>query len=191
MKQFAITISAALIGVLAALLLYDRLVVVPRAADQAEALAEATQVNLSKAHAEADTIATNLDTSIDRSVQGAREAMDSQASEQDKRRLATDALNRASMFKLALSEHYMSTGQWPASAKEAGLGAPESFGGGAVDAIEVGPNGVVTIRLNASLAAGAKIRLRPEANPQTYAINWHCSTEGADELRRYLPACKG
>lgn len=191
MKQFAITLAAALIGVLAALLLYDRFVVQPRTAEHLDALTKAAEVNLAKAHTEADKIATNLDASIDRSVSGAREAMDAQATEQDKRRLAADALNRAAMFKVALSEYYMSTGKWPASAQEAGLGTAESFAGGAVSRIDVGANGMVVITLNDTLAVGAKIRLTPDANPQSGMINWRCNTEGAEALRRYLPACKG
>ena len=191
MKQFAITLAAALLGVLAALLLYDHFVVQPRAAAQADALTKATEVNLSKARTEADNIAGNLDASIERSVSGAREALDAQAAEQDKRRLATDALNRAAMLKLALSEYYVSTGKWPANAQQAGLGAGESFAGGAVSRIEVGPNGAIIVTLNDTLAAGARIRLQPDANLQSGTINWRCSTEGAEALRRYLPACKG
>lgn len=191
MRQSAITLAAALLGVLAALLLYDRFVVQPRAAAQADALTKATEVNLAKARTEADDIAGNLDASIERSISGAREALDAQATEQDKRRLATDALNRAAMFKLALSEYYVSTGKWPANAREAGLGPAESFAGGAVSRIDVGTNGTIIVTLNDTLAAGARIRLQPDANLQGGMINWRCSTEGAEALRRYLPACKG
>jgi len=191
MKQFTITLAAALLGVLVALLLYDYFVVQPRATAQAEAATKAAEVSLTKARAEADDIAANLNASIDRSVSGAREAMDAQATEQDKRRLAADALNRAAMFKVALSEYYMSTGKWPADAREAGLGPAESFAGGAVSRIDVGDNGAVIVTLNDTLAAGAKIRLQPNVNPQSGMINWRCSTEGADALRRYLPACNG
>ena len=191
MKQFTITLAAALLGVLVALLLYDYFVVQPRATAQAEAATKAAEVSLTKARAEADDIAANLDASIDRSISGAREAMDEQAAEQDKRRLAADALNRAAMFKVALSEYYMSTGKWPADAREAGLGPAESFAGGAVSRIDVGANGAVIVTLNDTLAAGAKIRLQPNANPQSGMINWRCSTEGADALRRYLPVCNG
>src|SRR5687768_5735902 len=86
MKQFAVTLAAALIGVSVALLLYDRFVVQPRATAHADALAKATEINLQKAHAEANTIASNLDASIDHSITDARQALDAQAGEQDKRR---------------------------------------------------------------------------------------------------------
>ena len=190
MKQFAITMVAALVGVLMALLLYDRLVVQPRDATRTVAIAKATEINLAKAHAEADSIAANLDASVQRSVRGAREAMDAQAGDEDKRRLATEALNRAAMVKVALSEYYMSNGRWPGSTQEAGLGAPESFAGGAVARIDVGPKGVVTVTLNDRLVRGGTVRLTPAAT-QGGMVDWHCTVAGADVLRRYLPACRG
>jgi hypothetical protein len=190
MKQFLATLVAALVGMFLALLLYDRFVVQPRAAKDADALARATEINLRKAQAEADAIAGNLDASIDQSVSDARKALDAQAGEQDKRRLAADALNRAAMFKVALSEHYVSAGKWPADARQAGLAPPKSFAGGAVSRIDVGANGAVIVTLDESLAAGAKIRLRPDADPESGVIDWHCSIEGSAALQRYLPSCR-
>ena len=190
MKQFLVVLSAALLGVLAALLLYDRFVVQPRESLQATALAKTTEINLQKAHAEAGNIAANLDASIEHSITDARQALDAQAGEQDKRRLAADALNRAAMFKVALSEYYVSRGKWPANAQEAGLAPPGSFAGGAVSRIDVAGGGAVIVTLNDMLAAGARIRLQPDADPQSGLINWRCSTEGSTALHLYLPACR-
>ena len=94
------------------------------------------------------------------------------------------------MFKVALSEYYMSNGHWPASAQEAGLGAPGSFAGGAVARIDVGANGVVVVTLNDRLVRGATVRLTPEIT-SSGLVDWHCSVPGNDVLRRYLPACRG
>ena len=190
MRHFAIALAAAVIGMLIALLLYDRLVVQPRDAARADAIAKATEINLAKAHSEADTIAANLDAQVQRSVSSAREAMDAQAGDEDKRRLARAALDRAAMFKVALSEYYLSNGHWPASAQEAGLGAPGSFAGGAVARIDVGANGVVVVTLNDRLVRGATVRLTPEIT-SSGLVDWHCSVPGNDVLRRYLPACRG
>jgi type IV pilus assembly protein PilA len=190
MRHFAITLAAAVLGMLIALLLYDRLVVQPRDAARADAIAKATEINLAKAHSEADTIAANLDAQVQRSVSSAREAMDAQAGDEDKRRLARAALDRAAMFKVALSEYYMSNGHWPASAQEAGLGAPGSFAGAAVARIDVGANGVVVVTLNDRLVRGATVRLTPEIT-SSGLVDWHCSVPGNDVLRRYLPACRG
>ena len=190
MKRFATTLVAAFAGVLIALLLYDHLVVQPRDAARAATLAHATEISLAKVRTEADSIAANLDASVERSVSGARAAMDAQAGDEDKRRLATEALNRAAMFKVALSEYYMSNGRWPSSAQEAGLGAPQSFAGGAVARIDLGRDGAVIVTLNDRLVSGATVRLTPDAT-RSGMVNWHCTTAGADVLRRYLPACRG
>lgn len=191
LKQFFIILAAVLIGVLAALFLHDRFIVQPREAARAADVARAAGINLAKAHAEADDIAANLDASVERSVSGARQALDAQADEQDKRRLAAEALNGASMIKVALSEYYVSNGRWPANAQDAGLGAPESFAGGAVSRIDVSANGTIVITLNAVLADGATIRLAPETASPGAVIQWHCHAQGSDALRRYLPACRG
>ena len=190
MKHLLATLVAALVGMFLALLLYDRFVVQPRDAAQADALARATEINLRKAHAEANAIAGNLDASIDRSISDARQALDAQVHDQDMRRLAADALNRAAVFKVALSEHYASNGSWPADARQAGLAPPESFAGGAVTRIDVGPNGTVVVSLDQPLAKGARIRLQPDANRESGLIAWRCSIEGSTTLLRYLPACR-
>jgi len=116
--------------------------------------------------------------------------MNMQADEMRQRALAADAIARASLFKTALSEYFMSMGKWPESQSEAGLAAPESYAGGAVASISVVPQGMVVIRLNNQIENGAKILLVPEANAQSYAINWHCRTEGSEKARRLLPDCR-
>ena len=189
MKQFAIILAAVLIGVLGALLLYDLLVLKPRGDALAETLTSTALVDLANARSDAQVIAQDLDAAVDRSVTDAQVAMDEQASEQERRRLATEALNRASMFKVAIAEYYMSMGKWPTSSEDAGLGPPASFAGGAVARIDIGAEGVITIALTEALAAGGRIRLTPQADPQSYVIDWRCSHEGDDSLRRYLPAC--
>ena len=68
MKRSEIVLGVALVGAVAALLAYDRLVLERRAAAQTATLAKATEVNLSKARSEAGQIAADLDASVDRSV---------------------------------------------------------------------------------------------------------------------------
>lgn len=190
MKQFAIILTAVLIGVLGALLLYDLLVLKPRGDALAETLTMTAKVDLANARDEAQGIAENLDAAVDRSVSDAQQAMDAQAQEQERRRLATEAVNRASMFKVAIAETYMSTGQWPANAQAAGLGPPASYAGGAVKGIELGQKGTITIALSDPFAVGSKVQLVPRVDPQSYVVDWRCSLEGDESLPRYLPACQ-
>ncbi len=186
MKQFAITFLAFFVAAGLALLGYDHFIVKPREAKQAEAVL----VNLGKAEQQAQEIANELDAAVTESVNTANETMIAQADEMQQRSLAQDALMRASMFKTAMAEYFMSNGQWPKGHAESGLAKPESYAGGAVSSISVAEKGVVVITLNEKIESGAKIKLIPDANMQSYVINWRCSTEGSEALGHLLPDCK-
>jgi len=186
MKQFGIVFAAVFMATVLALLGYDEWIVKPREKAQVEAV----QLDLGDAETKAKNIAKNLDTAVAQSVENAGNTMNMQADEMRQRALAADAIARASLFKTALSEYFMSMGKWPESQSEAGLAAPESYAGGAVASISVVPQGMVVIRLNNQIENGAKILLVPEANAQSYAINWHCRTEGSEKARRLLPDCR-
>jgi hypothetical protein len=185
MKQFAITFSAVLLAAALALFAYDHFVVKPRAALQAEVV----QVDLSKAKIEAQDIADNLDAAVTKTISNANDTMNSQTGEMQKRALMADAIARGSMFKTALAEYFMSNGQWPKSQDESGLAKPESYAGGAVSSISVGNKGMVIIALNEKVEVGAKIKLIPQANEQSYVINWTCTVEGSEALTHQLPSC--
>jgi Pilin (bacterial filament) len=189
MKNFATTLFAAIIGVLIVLFAYDRLVLQPRA----DALL-ATRVKppeLEKARSEAQAIADDLDASVKRSVDGARTAMANQASEADRRRLASDALVRAASLRVAMTEFYQTNMAWPDSAKDVGLGDPRSYAGGAVSSIAIAKGGTVVVTLDDTFSPASRIVYTPHANENTGIVDWRCVVEGADELRRYLLACKG
>ena len=186
MKQFTITFFAVLAAAAVALLGYDHFIVKPRESAQAEA----TKVNLSLAEQQAQGIANELDAAVTESVNNANETMIAQADEMQQRSLAQDALTRASMFKTAVAEYFMSNGQWPKSQTDAGLAKPESYAGGAVSSISIAEKGVIVITLNGQLESGARIKLIPDANPQSYVINWRCSVEGSEAVNHLLPACR-
>ncbi len=185
MKQFVITFAAVLLAVAVALLGYDYFIVKPRAALQAETV----QVDLKNAQTLAKNIAHDLDAAVTQSVSNANDTMNAQAGELQQRALVADAIARGSMFKTALAEYFMSNGQWPKNHAESGMAKPESYAGGAVSSISIEGKGVVIITLNDKIETGAKIKLIPEANEQSYMINWHCSSEGSEALKRHLPAC--
>ncbi|MGH8078543.1 MAG: pilin, partial [Lysobacter sp.] len=142
MKQFLITFVAALLGVALALALYDAMVVQPRATSAANA--QVHQVDLAQARSEAARITADVDESIDRSVAKVRAANEAQAQELEKRRLAMEPLARASMFRTALTEFYLTEGRWPASAADVGLPATDTTRGSA-GRISVGAGGTITI----------------------------------------------
>jgi len=185
MKQFTITFAAVLLAVAIVLIGYDHFILKPRAAQQSETV----QVDLSNAQSQAKNIAHDLDTAVTQTISNANDTMNAQAGEMQQRALVADAIARGAMFKTALAEYFMTNGQWPKTHEESGLAKPESYAGGAVSSISVGDKGVVVIVLNDKIEAGGKIKLIPEANPESYVINWHCGSEGSQALKRHLPDC--
>jgi hypothetical protein len=198
MKQFILTLVAVLIGGFIALLGYDRFVVAPReaAAGKAEAaaLAEAqaaSQLDLGKARTEAQAVAAEVEASVQRSVDNARQAFDAQAAESGKRGLVTDAVQRATMFRVSLTEYYQANGRWPGDADEAGLPSPSEMRGGAVRTVTLGAQGTVTIALDESFDAGSVIVLKPDVNAASGVVDWNCEVKGDRVLKQTMPRCKG
>lgn len=198
MKQFVVTLAAVLIGGFLALLGYDHFVVKPReaAAMQAQAGAASTQqqavpqLDLEQARTEAQQVAAEVEASVQRSVSGARDAMDAQAKEMDRRGLVLDAASRATMFRVALTEYYQTNGRWPRDADEAGLPSPGESRGGAVSGIVLGAEGVVTVKLDERFSPGSAIVLRPTANADTGMIEWGCKVRGEALLKQVMLRCK-
>lgn len=196
MKQFLLTLAAVLVGGFLALLGYDRLIVQPRESAEAARMqkaqdAAAVPVDMGKARAEAREVAAEVEASVQRSVDNARATMTAQASEMDRRSLIADAVQRVSMFRVALTEFHMTNARWPQDAEEAGLPPPADMRGGAVRTVTLGEQGVVTVALDDRFGKDGAIVLRPTANAATGQVDWACEVTGDDEIRRALPRCKG
>lgn len=186
MKQFFVTLLAVLIGGFLALVVYDRFVVAPR-----ETQARNTEVvDLRKARTDAQRIATDVEASVQRSVDSAHQAMAVEANAMDERTAASDAVQRATMFRVALTEYYQANGRWPQDAEEVGLPPPEDVRGGAVRAVRVGRQGVVTVSLDARFGKDSMIVLHPAVNGAGM-VDWTCTLQGNDALKRAMPRCKG
>lgn len=194
MKQFILTLVAVLVGGFFALLGYDQFVVKPREAAAAKADAQAqakSQVDLGRARTEAKEVAAKVEASVQRSVENTRQTMDAQAAQMDQRALVADAVQRATMFRVALTEYYQSNGRWPADADEAGLPSPSEMRGGAVRTVALGAQGVVTIALDDRFGAGSAIMLKPKTNAATGIVDWNCEVKGDAVLKQSMPRCKG
>lgn len=185
MKSLALSLLGTLLGVALALLLYDRFVVQPREARRAEA----ATVDLSRAADQAKKITDSVDASVKRSVDSAQQAFEAQAADQNKRRMLAEAVAQTQMYKVALTESFMSNGQWPAKASEAGLPQNNRKAGGAIRDIAVGQSGTITVSFDDNFAEGALFQLVPQADPDTYQGSWQCKTSGDPDLKRYLPDC--
>ena len=184
MKQFIVTLLAVLIGGFLALLAYDRFVVRSRdVAAPAPAPAVASAVE-----APAPSVAVPLSSRVP--ADDAPAASDAPAiTDNERAALVMDAVRRATMFRVALTEYHQTNGRWPRDADEAGLPAPDETRGGAVRTIELGPQGTVTVRLDHRFGSGSAILLRPDAAGATGAGGWRCEVRGDAALRKALPRC--
>lgn len=199
MKQFVLTLVAVLIGGSLALLGYDRFIVKPREAAaaakaQAEALVAAhatAQLDLGKARSEARAVAAEVEASVQRSVENARQTMDAQAAEMNQRGLVADAVQRATMFRVSLTEYYQVNGRWPSDADEAGLPSASEMRGGAVRTVTLGAQGAVTIALDDRFGDGSVIVLKPDVNAASGIVDWNCEVKGDPALKQAMPRCKG
>jgi hypothetical protein len=194
MKQFIVTLIAVLLGGFLALLAYDRFVVAPRDAEAARNAAagrERQRVDPDMREAQARAVAEEVEASVQRSLENAREGLDAQAKEMDRRALVADAVQRATMFRVALTEYYQSNGRWPQDADEAGLPSGEEMRGGAVRSVEVGRGGTVTIALDATFGPDSRIVLEPHSTAAGVQIEWRCRVSGDPALKQALPRCEG
>jgi len=185
MKQLAISLLGTLLGVGLALFLYDHFLVQPREARRAEA----TSLDLSRAADQARNITDGVEASVQQSIDKARQAFDAQAADQNKRRMAAEAVSQMLVYKVALTESFMANGKWPAKASEAGLPENNDKAGGAIRDITVGEHGTITVSFDNNFADGALLQLVPQADPGTYQVRWQCTTAGDPDLKRYLPNC--
>ena len=196
MKQFILTLIAVLVGGFLALLAYDRFVVAPREAEAmrvaaAERERQRVEPDLRQAQQQAREIAGEVEASVERSLDRAREGLDAQAKEVDRRGLILDAVQRATMFRVALTEFHQTNGRWPVDADDAGLPAPEEMRGGAVRSVEIGRGGTVTIALDANFAPDSRIVLEPRVGDAGGQIDWRCRVSGDRLLKQTLPRCEG
>jgi hypothetical protein len=195
MRPFLAALAGSLLGVVVAMFVHDVYVARPRDArllDSVRQIVTDGAVAWPTADAQrekAKEIAKELDASVARSVDGAREALSIEASLIDLRAQVTEGLTLASMHKLALTETYLSNGRWPVDAEEAGLQSAESYASNAVKSIAVEEGGAILIRYTHPFADSASIRLtHTERHPGR--VDWACRAEGFDDPIVLPAACR-
>ncbi len=195
MKQFILTLVAVAIGGFLALLGYDRFVVAPREAAAAKAVPAARtptqmQARPDPAHVHSEA-APDVEATAQRSADVADRGMDATTAQMDQRALVADAVQRVTMFRVALTEHYQTNGRWPRDADEAGLPLPDEMRGGAVRTVTIGAQGAITIALDDRFGAGSVVVLKPDVNAASGVVDWNCEVKGDRALKQAMPRCKG
>lgn len=98
----------------------------------------------------------------------------------------TEALNLASGLKLAVTESYSSTGDWPTDNAAAGVDVKENIKGNYVSEVSIS-DGEITATLGgdevASQIDGKILKLDP--NDEGGSISWECRS---DAEQKYLPS---
>ncbi len=100
-----------------------------------------------------------------------------------KRAKVTEGLTLASSAKIAVSEYFVSEGEWPTSAESAGL--PASVVTKIVSAVTVGTSGAINVTFTDQVVAAAVLRLSPISSGGT--ITWSC-TRSTTLLSELVPA---
>lgn len=114
-----------------------------------------------------------------------------------KRANVSEGLQLAAAAKTAVTEVYSTSSDFPESNEEAGLQDADTIKGNAVDSVEVGTDGVITVTYNGTVLQDATITLTPSvteagataSDPATAlgSIMWTCGT-GGDMQAAWVPA---
>lgn len=182
MKQFLTIALAVFVGLLAALFVYYWVFTRPGVVDEF--------ARVDRAREGAQQVGQELERAADTSVARVRAAFDSQAAEQHRRSLVGAAFAAAQSAKIAVTESYMTMGQWPTSAAELGWAEPSDHANDGARSVSIEAEGVIRVDLVKALAPSAYLRLIPEVVPSTGGVNWRCEVAGYAELSRWVPTCK-
>jgi Pilin (bacterial filament) len=207
MKQFLIIVVATTIAVVIGLVTYDKFIVerrLQRERDaaavtlaalkaEAETLREASRKDLRDAKSEAKMVATEFDQSIQSSLNSARTQIAGQSLENSRRAMVYSAIASTAMFKVAVTEFYLSEGRLPFSNQQIGFGAPSEYGADGVRSVGIGAGGTITVTLNEKLAASStttEIILQPQPTKDGRIGRWQCVSNAARDIQAMLASCK-
>lgn len=100
-----------------------------------------------------------------------------------------EGLQAASSAKLAIIEHYFSTGKLASSNAQIGLPAPDEFRRQSLRNMAISAGGVIILTYDAkSGIEGGIIELRPDFS-NAYNVQWHCVSPDFREIAETMPQC--
>ncbi|SDN08770.1 pilin [Vreelandella arcis] len=115
----------------------------------------------------------------------------------------SEAISLASSAKTAVSEYYITTGNWPEDNEEAGLSAPEQISGSYVNNVSVatvgGQGGGIVVTMHGEDAdvvdaiENARLVFEPQVNEDdggnSGSVEWNCRPASSNTIpTRFLPA---
>ena len=106
-----------------------------------------------------------------------------------KRAHVSEGINLAAAAKGAVTEYYVSEGDWPTTNALAGLPAATDIKGNAVTQVAVGADGVITITYNSKVEDGTTLAFTPNIATAGGSITWECAAGATNPVdANYLPA---
>lgn len=182
MKPITLIATAVAVNLLA-LVAYDVYVAQPRLAAPDAAPAQATAPAVAPAPAPAAPQAEPAVAPVP--PVAAPAAAPVPAGDASRTALLMEAVQRASMARVAVAEFRMSNGAWPRTLDDAGL-PPGAELGGPVGMFAMGAEGAVEVQLAAPLA-GTVLRLVPTEDGA--GIQWACRYRGPGPVEDVLTRC--
>ena len=96
----------------------------------------------------------------------------------------TEGLSLASAGKTAVSEYFSANGSLPTDNTTAGMADKEAISGNAVDNVEVGTSGLITVTFSTVTIVGQQITLEPHTSGGK--VVWDCT--GGNLEGKYRPS---
>ena len=99
-----------------------------------------------------------------------------------KRARVSEGLSLAGGAKTSVTEYYSSNNKFPSNNGEAGLAASGTIKGNAVNSVNVGASGVITVTFNDKVNSGSTVVLTPSA--ASGSVKWGCTQGTLDKKWR-------
>ena len=99
-----------------------------------------------------------------------------------KRARVSEGLSLAGGAKTSVTEYYSSNNKFPTSNGEAGLADAGTIKGNAVDKVEVGTGGAITVTFNDKVNTGSTVVMTPAA--ASGSVKWDCTGGSLDKKWR-------
>ncbi|WP_336269022.1 pilin [Vreelandella arctica] len=107
----------------------------------------------------------------------------------------SEAISLMSPAKTAISEYYITRGEFPATNEQAGLSEPDEMAGKYVASVDVSPGepGVTVITMKGDSVVtelqDATLVFEPSASVDGGVVNWECRTGGGSQIpAKFLPS---
>jgi hypothetical protein len=201
-KQFLFTLGAVLIVLLAYEHYHRAELVATREQaqalkEQAEALSRQTKAQTEALQEQANALREKTEamhaeaTAMKNEVAAEHQAAQIERERYQLRAYRMEGLAAAQSVKVAIAESYMTTGKLPRSNKEAGVAEPDKFNGHALERVDVGKDGSITLTYNEkSGERGGTIELIPDTGNATMGIKWRCMSADFSDIAQTSAQCE-